>query len=58
MKDLEETINQTPCQAVVIGTPVDLRRFLKIDRPSTQVRYELQEIGRPDLEEVMEKFLR
>ncbi len=58
MKDLQETINQTPCQAVVIGTPVDLRRFLKIDRPSTQVRYELQEIGRPDLEEVMQKFLR
>jgi predicted GTPase len=57
MKDLETTINRTPCETVVIGTPVDLRRFLKINKPSTQVRYELQEIGRPDLEEVMDKFL-
>lgn len=57
MKDLETTINRTPCETVVIGTPVDLRRFLKINKPSTQVKYELQEIGRPDLEEVMDKFL-
>ncbi len=58
MKDLEKTINRTPCEAVVIATPVDLRRFLKISKPSAQVRYELQEIGKPDLEDVMEKFLR
>lgn len=57
MKDLETTINRIPCEAVVIATPVDLRRFLKINKPSAQVRYELQEIGRPDLEEVIEKFL-
>ncbi|MGB2698260.1 MAG: cyclic 2,3-diphosphoglycerate synthase [Candidatus Zixiibacteriota bacterium] len=58
IKDLENTINRTPCDAVVIGTPVDLRRFLKINKPSTQVRYELQEIGCPDLEEVMVNFLK
>ncbi len=58
MKDLEKTINRTPCEAVVIATPVDLRRFLKISKPSAQVRYELQEIGKPDMEDVMEKFLR
>lgn len=57
MKDLEKTINRIPCETVIIATPVDLRRFLKINKPCTQVRYELQEIGRPDLEEVMEKFL-
>jgi predicted GTPase len=58
MKDLEKTINSTPCEAVVIGTPVDLRRFLRISKPSTQVRYELQEIGSPDLEEAIAKFLK
>lgn len=58
IKDLENTINRTPCEAVVIGTPVDLRRFLKINKPSTQVRYELQEIGSPDLEDVLSNFLK
>lgn len=58
MKDLEKTINRTPCETVIIATPVDLRRFLKINKPCAQVRYELQEIGKPDLEDVMEKFLR
>ncbi len=58
IKDLENTINRTPCEAVVIGTPVDLRRFLKINKPSTQVRYELQEIGSPDLEDVLDNFLK
>ena len=58
MKDLENTINRTPSQSVVIGTPVDLRRFLKINKPCTQVRYELQEIGSPDLEDVLDKFLK
>lgn len=56
MKDLEKTINRTPCEAVIVGTPVDLGRFLKINKPSTQVRYELQEIGRPDLEEMIDEF--
>ena len=45
MKDLEETINKTDCDAVVIGTPIDLGRILKINKPSTRVMYELQEIG-------------
>ena len=58
IKDLENTINRSPCEAVVIGTPVDLRRFLKINKPSTQVRYELQEIGSPDLEDVLNGFLK
>jgi len=42
---------------VVIGTPVDLSRFIKIDKPSTRVYYDLQEIGRPDLTEVLEDFI-
>ena len=58
IKDLERTINLTPCDSVVIATPVDLTKILKINKPSVRVRYELQEIGKPDLEEVIDKFLK
>jgi len=57
LRDLEATINNTECDVVVIGTPVDLSRFIKIDRPSTRVYYNLQEIGRPNLTEVLEDFI-
>jgi predicted GTPase len=57
IKDLEKTITAIPCDAVIIATPIDLTRLLKINKPSVRVRYELQEIGKPDLEEVIEKFL-
>ncbi len=53
MKDLETTINQTDCDAVVIGTPIDLGRILKLNKPSTRVMYELQEIGAITVESVL-----
>ncbi|HZW38655.1 MAG TPA: cyclic 2,3-diphosphoglycerate synthase [Ignavibacteriaceae bacterium] len=53
MKDLETTINNTDCDAVVIGTPIDLGRILKINKPSTRVMYELQEIGANTIECVL-----
>ncbi|MCF8260257.1 MAG: cyclic 2,3-diphosphoglycerate synthase [Melioribacteraceae bacterium] len=53
MKDLEETINNTDCDSVVIGTPIDLGRILKINKPSTRVMYELQEIGSLTIEKVL-----
>jgi len=56
LKDLERTINRTPCDAVVIGTPIDLNRIVRIKHPSTRVSYSLQEIGRPDLPTVLERF--
>ena len=58
INDLERTINLTPCDSVVIATPVDLTKILKINKPSVRVRYELQEIGKPDLEEVLENLLK
>jgi predicted GTPase len=58
IKDLERSIDSIPCDSVVIATPVDLTKILKINRPSVRVRYELQEIGKPDLEEVIEEFLK
>jgi len=56
LKDLEATINRTECEAVVIGTPIDLSRIIKINKPATRVYYNLQEIGRPTLDEVLEEF--
>ncbi|MFX1485562.1 MAG: cyclic 2,3-diphosphoglycerate synthase [Promethearchaeota archaeon] len=56
IKDLEDTINAADCDVVVIGTPIDLTRIIRIDKPTVRVRYELQEIGRPNLEEVVNSF--
>jgi len=57
MKDLEETINKSDVDMVVVGTPIDLTRVIKITKPYQRVRYELQEIGRPTLQDIlMKKF--
>lgn len=53
IKDLEKTINSTDCDAVVIATPIDLRRIVKIKKPACQVQYELQEIGKPTIADVL-----
>ncbi|MEX0981624.1 MAG: cyclic 2,3-diphosphoglycerate synthase [Bacteroidales bacterium] len=57
LKDLEETINTTDCDAVVIGTPIDLNRIINIKKPNTRVYYDLQEIGKPDLTDVIDRFM-
>ncbi len=53
IRELEETINATPCDAVVIGTPIDLRQALRLNKPAVRVRYELQEVGKPNLDGVL-----
>ncbi len=53
VKELEETINQAEADLVLIGTPIDLKRLININKPTQRVRYELQEIGRPTLEDVL-----
>jgi len=55
--ELEQTIHNTPCDMVIVGTPIDLCRVLDIRRPFQRVRYELQVIGRPTLEEVLDEAL-
>lgn len=57
VKDLEATINAVDCDVVVIGTPIDLRRIISIDKPSVRVTYDLAEIGSPDLAYVLKPFL-
>ena len=55
MADLEETINRTPVDMVLIATPIDLGRLVDIDKPNQRVRYELQEIGRPTLSDLLQE---
>jgi len=56
IKDLEDTINAVDCDVVIIATPIDLRRIVKINKPAVQVKYELQEIGHPTIEDVLKDF--
>ncbi|MCH7673351.1 GTPase [candidate division KSB1 bacterium] len=56
MKDLETTINNTDCEVVIIGTPIDLRKLININKPAVRVTYDLQEVGKPNLEDVLQKF--
>ncbi len=58
MEELRETIHRTPCDIVIIGTPIDLRKLIPIDKPTDRVRYNLQEIGTPTLKELLETRLR
>jgi predicted GTPase len=56
LKELETTINKTDCDAVVVATPINLSRIIDIKKPNTRVYYELQEIGRPNLDEILLEF--
>ncbi|MBR9998598.1 MAG: hypothetical protein KFF73_06490 [Cyclobacteriaceae bacterium] len=58
LSDLEDTINSTDCDSVVIGTPIDLSRVIHIRKPHTRAYYELEEIGKPDLNDIMDEFLK
>ena len=58
LKDMETTINNTDCDAVVIATPIDLNRIIKIKKPNTRVYYNLQEIGRPNFDMVLKEFVK
>jgi predicted GTPase len=56
LADLEATIAATPADAVVVGTPIDLARVIRIDKPHTRVFYDLDEIGAPNLGEILGEF--
>ncbi|MCK4847454.1 MAG: GTPase [Candidatus Heimdallarchaeota archaeon] len=58
MRELEETINASNCDTVIIGTPIDLSRLLTIEKPSVRVTYDLEEQGSTSLEEIIKEFLR
>lgn len=58
LKDLEATVNNIECDGVVIGTPIDLSRIINIEKPFTRVYYNLEEIGHPNLTDVLKEFIR
>ncbi|MCL2721620.1 MAG: cyclic 2,3-diphosphoglycerate synthase [Treponema sp.] len=58
MKDLAATIAKTDCDSVVIATPIDLQRVIKIDKPCARVEYSLQEIGNPNIDDVLDDFIK
>jgi len=55
VKDLEDTINKSDVDLIVSATPIDLTRIIKVNKPMQRVRYELQEIGKPDLEDILKR---
>lgn len=57
LRDLETTINNSDCDSVIIGTPIDLNRVIDIKKPNTRVYYDLQEIGEPSLNMVLNEFV-
>jgi predicted GTPase len=57
VRDLEKTINNSDAEVVIIGTPIDLRKILNINKPAVRVYYELQEIGRPNLNDALKKLI-
>ena len=57
MKDLSATIDKTDCDSVAIATPIDLQRVIKINKPCTRVEYSLQEIGNPNMDDVLDDFI-
>ena len=58
IRDLTATIHRTDCDSVIIATPIDLGRVIRIDKPNTRVEYSLQEIGRHNMEDVMANFIK
>jgi len=58
LRELAETIDRVPCDVVVTGTPFDLGRLIEVRHPVRHARYELREIGKPDLPEVLEPIVR
>jgi predicted GTPase len=57
LRELEQAISRTPCDSVVIGTPMDLRHVIDIDKPTVRVTYELEEIGTPTIREVLQPVI-
>ncbi|WP_087035312.1 cyclic 2,3-diphosphoglycerate synthase [Thermococcus litoralis] len=57
IKELEETINRADADVVIMGTPVDLRRFMNLNKPAVRVKYELEEIGYPKLKDILKEFV-
>jgi len=58
IKELEKTINNSPCEVVVVGTPINLLKLIKINKPAVRVKYELKDVGTPNLKQIIKQFLK
>ena len=58
LRELEKTINKINCDIIIVGTPIDLGKLLKIDKPMIRVTYDIEEIGHPNLEDILGKFIK
>jgi predicted GTPase len=58
LKDMEDTVNAVDCDSVIVGTPIDLARIINIKKPNTRVFYDLQTIGKPNLDDVLADFVK
>lgn len=58
IEELEQTINKVACDAVIVGTPIDLRRLIKVNKPMIRAFYDLKEIGKPDLKDIVKKVFK
>jgi predicted GTPase len=56
IRELEQTIEKTPCDSVVLGTPIDIRRIMRVTKPAARVRYEMREVTKPGLDKFLSKF--
>jgi len=57
IKELQKTINRAKCDLVILGTPIDLRRIIKMNKPAMRIRYRLKEIGEPELEKIIKRYI-
>jgi predicted GTPase len=58
IRELEKTINKVKCDAVISGTPIDLRRIIKVIKPIVRIQYDLEEISKPGLRDILKQFLK
>ncbi len=58
IQELEETINSVDCDTVVIGTPYDIRGMMNLKKPAVRVKYDIREVSKPDLVDIIKRFLK
>mgnify|MGYP001612835179 CR=1 FL=1 len=58
VQELQQTINRADCDVVIDGSPVNLGKLIKVNKPIVNIGYEIKVIGKPSLDSVLEKFIR
>ena len=56
IEELESTINNVPCDSVIVGTPIDIGKLMELNKPLIRVKYSLEEVGKPDLIDILSSF--